>query len=325
MLDPPEPPRADPPELDPPDLAPSELDPPVLDPPEPAPPQLAPPEIAPPELDPPEFIPVMPALELDPPELELEPPKLDAPPKLPEDPALASGLKLVSPLELLHAAKASSKEGTIRMEPKGAMDEATFMVILGVRTGEDKSCIHFGVCIRVEWVGFCFADCNACRVRLPADARSCREWTSLVRCHIRPSLANPFNTAMHWPSVRAQAVDDAYSIPWPSGRRTRCRRRWSVPEACRLWPSSSLTRSRRAAIAIAGARADCLAEAATVDAQALIAFLGNALLLRSAWRGCTHVKIGRYASITAHQTAIAVAVLAALISAVLLPTTTEDE
>jgi len=166
VLDPPEPPRADPPELDPPDLAPSELDPPVLDPPEPAPPQLAPPEIAPPELDPPEFIPVMPALELDPPELELEPPKLDAPPKLPEDPALASGLKLVSPLELLHAAKASSKEGTIRMEPKGAMDEATFMVILGVRTGEDKSCIHFGVCIRVEWVGFCFADCNACRVRL---------------------------------------------------------------------------------------------------------------------------------------------------------------
>ena len=233
VLDPPEPPRADPPELDPPDLAPSELDPPVLDPPEPAPPKLAPPE-----LDPPEFIPVMPALELDPPELELEPPKLDAPPKLPEDPALASGLKLVSPLELLHAAKASSKEGTIRMEPKGAMDEATFMVILGVRTGEDKSCIHFGVCIRVEWVGFCFADCNACRVRLPADARSCREWTSLVRCHIRPSLANPFNTAMHWPSVRAQAVDDAYSIPWPSGRRTRCRRRWSVPEACRLWPST---------------------------------------------------------------------------------------
>jgi len=137
VLDPPEPARADPPELDPPDLAPSELDPPVLDPPEPAPPKFAPPE-----LDPPEFIPVIPALELDPPELEREPPKPDAPPKLPEDPALASGLKLVSPLELPHAPRASSKKGTIRMEPKGATDDATFMAILGVRTGEDKSRIH---------------------------------------------------------------------------------------------------------------------------------------------------------------------------------------
>jgi len=141
-LDPPEPPRKDPPALAPPDPAPSEPDPPVLDPPEPAPPKLAPPELAPPELDPPELIPVMPALELDPPELDREPPKSDAPPELPEDPTLASGLKLVSPLELLHAAKASSKEGTIRMEPKGATDDAAFMVLLGVRTGEDKSRIH---------------------------------------------------------------------------------------------------------------------------------------------------------------------------------------
>jgi hypothetical protein len=140
--DPPEPPRADPPALAPLELAPSELDPPVLDPPEPAPPKLAPPELAPSELDPPEFIPVMPALELDPPELDREPSKPDAPPEFPEDPALASGLKLVSPLELPHVAKASSKEETIRMEPKGATDEATFMVLLGVRTGEDKSRIH---------------------------------------------------------------------------------------------------------------------------------------------------------------------------------------
>ena len=132
-LDPPEPPRADPPALDPPDLVPSELGPPVLDPPEPA---------SPPDLDPPKFIPVMPALELDPPELDREPPKPDAPPEFPEDPALASGLKLVSPLELPHAAKASSTEGTIRMETKGATDEATFMVLPGVRAGEDKSRIH---------------------------------------------------------------------------------------------------------------------------------------------------------------------------------------
>jgi len=142
VLDPPDPPRADPPALDPPDLVPSELDPPVLDPPEPAPPKLAPPKPAPPELDPPELIPVMPALELDPPELEREPSKPDAPPEFPEDPALASGLNLVSPLELLHAAKASNKEGTIIAEPKGATDDATFMVLLGGRTGEDKSRIH---------------------------------------------------------------------------------------------------------------------------------------------------------------------------------------
>ena len=141
-LDPPEPPGADPPALDPPDMEPPEADPPELDPPEPAPPKLVPPELAPPKLDPPEFIPVMPALERDPPELDQEPPKPDAPPELPEDPALASGLKFGSPLELLHAAKASSTKGTIRMEPKGVTDEATFMAILGVRTGEDKSRIH---------------------------------------------------------------------------------------------------------------------------------------------------------------------------------------
>jgi hypothetical protein len=84
----------------------------------------------------------MPALELDPPELEREPPKPDAPPELPEDPPSALGLELVALLELPHAARASSKEGTIRMEPKGAMDEATFMVLLGVRTGEDRNRIH---------------------------------------------------------------------------------------------------------------------------------------------------------------------------------------
>jgi hypothetical protein len=190
VLDPPEPPRADPPELDPPDLAPSEPDPPVPDPPEPAPPKLTPPELAPPELDPPEFIPVMPALELDPPALERESPKPDAPPKLPEDPALASGLKLVLPLELLHAAKVSSKEGTIRMERKGTTDEATFMDSPRGQNRRRQAANSRGLGSASVSNGSDFVSPTTMPVGhgLPADARSCRESTSLVRCHIRPSL-----------------------------------------------------------------------------------------------------------------------------------------
>jgi len=192
-LDPPvlAPPRADPSELDPPVLVPSEPDPPVLDTPEPAPPKLAPPELASPELDPPEFIPVMPALELDPPELEREPPKPDAPPELPEDPASASGLKLVLPLELLHAAKVSSKEGTIRMERKGTTDEATFMDSPRGQNRRRQAAHSRGLGSASVSNGSDFVSAITTPVGhgLPADARSCRESTSLVRCHIRPSLA----------------------------------------------------------------------------------------------------------------------------------------
>ena len=139
-LEPPDLPGTAPPALAPPDLAPPELDPPVLAPPEPS-------KLAPPELDPPEFISVVPALELDPPEPEREPPKPDAPPELPEDPVLP------------HAARASSKEGTTRMEPKEAMGETAFMVLLGAGLAKTRAAFtRFGGCIRIEWVGFCFAD-----------------------------------------------------------------------------------------------------------------------------------------------------------------------
>jgi len=81
----------------------------------------------------------------------------------------------------------------------------------------------------------------------------------------------------------------------------------------------SLTRSRGAAIAIAGARADCLSEATAIGA--LSALLGNALHLR---RASPHSTEGG-AAFETDQAIVAVTVLAAPISAVSFSTTTEDE